>query len=194
MGKSDNPAAIARRALDDVPDDGGIDPQLANELIEAIVDYPTFATACAACGVTARSVRSMLERGAQVGAPPSLRAFSRGLARADADNAKVHYMLAQKLLGEGNSSAARLVADLLHKRWNLEEGNDIMAMLSGGKRSDGLKARLERPSPLLGALLSDMLAHPNDAWAGLLKGAGYARTMAPAPEHEPDKDPDGSGV
>lgn len=204
MPADESPAALARRALEDVPNDGGIDPQLALALIEAIVEYPTFDTACAACGVTARSVRSMLERGAQVGVQRSLRSFSRRLAKADADNARLHYLLSQKLVSEGNSAAARIVVDLMNKRWGQDDAISIMSMLSGGKRSENLKARLERPSPLLGSLLADMLRRPNDAWASLLKGAGYVRAMAqesappaPAPqepEQRQEDEPDGSGV
>lgn len=211
MTGHENPAAIARRALNDNANDGGIDPSLAVALVEAIVDYPTFATACASCGVTARSVRSMLERGAQPGAPFSLAAFSRALAKADADNARTCYQTALQLIAAGNSAGARLLLDVLDKRWKLEGDNDVMGMISSGRRTDGLRARLERPTPLLGALLGDMLRKPNGAWATLLKGAGWVRAMVAAPEpevapepeqdqeHEGDPEPeeggdDGSGV
>ena len=186
----DEPFAIARRALDDLPDDGGIDPRLATALVDAVVDYPTFATACAACGVTVRSVQSMLQRGAQPGAVASLRAFSRAMAKADADNARLHYQAAQVLIAKGQSAAARLMTDLLTARWRTEEEQSIMSMISGGRRSDGLKARLERPGPMLGALLSEMLKEPNGAWADLLRGAGLVREMAPAPEPEAQETPE----
>lgn len=197
----ENPAAIARRAPDASDFDGGIDARLAEELIAAIVDYPTFETACAACGVTARSVKSLLERGVQAGAPPSLKAFTKRLARADADNARTHQEAAQMLISRGDNAGARLMYQVIEKRWGMGgDTSNIMAMLTSGKQSANLQARLERPSAMLTALFSRMLRTPNDAWEKLLAGAGWVRAMAEQsseeePEaEEPRAEDDGSGT
>ncbi len=184
--RTDNPAAIALRAPDEPTGDGGIDPELAEALLDAIVDYPSFTTACAACGVTTRAVKSMLERGVGPGAPPSLRAFTKTLARRDADNALRHNDLRLLLLQQGNAAGARLIGDIIKSRWCKDDEPTIMDMLTSGRRTEALKARLDRPGPLLGALLATQLKSPNELWAGLLSAAGWVRAM---PQETPSGPP-----
>lgn len=191
--------AIARRSLDTPESDGGIDPRLAEALIEAIVAYPTFRTACAACGVSSKSVKSMLERGAQVGAPRSLRDFAKRLARADADNARDHYEAAMLCVKSGRAAEARIVLQMLERRWSSEDDNDVMAMLTSGKPTTNLRARLERPSAMLTSILVGMLKSPNESWGKLLEAAGWVRALSkpadpePEPEREKELEPDGGG-
>lgn len=204
MPSNETPGAIASREPDGAGSDGGIDPRLAEALIEAIVAYPTFATACAACGQTDKAVKSLLERGVQVGAPRSLREFSKRFALADAENARTHQEVAQKLLGQGNAAGARLVYQIIEKRWMTNGELSVMAMLTSGRQTANLRARLERPSPMLAALLTGMMKAPNGAWQKLLQGAGWVRAMAeesePAEESAPGseaesapEEQDGSG-
>lgn len=170
--------ALARRQLEvDPPENGGIDPELANALVLAIVEYPSFATACASCGVTARAVRSMLQRGIQVGAPSSLADFTLAFARADAHNARAHWHAYGQLLAAGRATSAALMLRTLQTRWPMDKDNDIMAMLSGGRRADNLRARLEKPSSLLLALLRPLLVAPNETWTALLRSCGWARAL-----------------
>jgi hypothetical protein len=112
------------------------------------------------------------------------------MAKADADNARIHYQAAQMLVAKGQSAAARVMLDMLDKRWKLESDNDMMSMISGGRRSDGLKARLERPGPMLGAMLAELLKEPNGAWADLLRVAGLVRAMAAPAEPEAQETPE----
>lgn len=172
--------ALARRPAA-VDDDGGISDALAGALIQAIVEYPSFATACAGCGVTARSVKSMLQRGIQTGAPASLRRFTLEFAQADAMAAREQRALAERDLHFGRTAAAKLRFDLMAKRWPLELDNDVMAILSGGKRADSLRARLEKPSAMLVAMFKTVLADPNETWTSLLRACGWVRQLA-APE------------
>lgn len=172
---------LARRTPDPPESDGGIDPELAGALVEAIVDYPSFATACAACGVTSRSVKSMLQRGIQTGAPRSLRRFTLEFAKADALAALETKQTALAELRNGRTASAKLLFDLMAKRWPLETDNDVMAILSGGKRADSLRSRLERPSAMLVAMFKTVLASPNETWVSLLGSLGWVRGL-PAPE------------
>jgi hypothetical protein len=175
--------ALARRTPDAAEDDGGIDPGLAAALVEAIVDYPSFATACAACGVTSRSVKSMLQRGIQAGAPRSLRRFTLEFAQADAMAARDTKHQALLELRSGRTASAKLLFDLMAKRWPMETDNDVMAILSGGKRADSLRSRLERPSAMLVAMFKTVLAEPNEVWSSLLHACGWVRQLAaPAPD------------
>ncbi len=180
--------ALARRTPDPAVDDGGgISDTLAAALIEAIVDYPSFATACAACGVTSRSVKSMLQRGIQTGAPRSLRRFTLEFAQADAMAARDTKHQALRELAMGRTASAKLLFELMAKRWPLETDNDVMAILSGGKRADSLRSRLERPSAMLVAMFRTVLANPNETWTSLLAACGWVRGL-PAPVAEVEED------
>ncbi len=183
-------AALARRDPNLPDDDGGIDPRLAAALVAALVDYPSFDTACAACGQTSKAVRSMLQRGVQVGAPAGLREFAKRAARADAENARMHQEIGQKLLADGNSAAARIVFQTIEARWPTAEQDRIMAILTSGKQSANLQARLERPGPALTGLIARMLRSPNAEWRAILEGAGLVRAMAePVPDEPESSEP-----
>lgn len=158
--------------------DGGIDPDLAARLIHAIVDCPSFATACALCSVSEASVKSMLQRGTQSGAPASLREFSRGMALADAANARNHQALAIQLLKSEQVSAAKLILDTIAKRW--PAGSDIMTILGGAKKTESLDSRIANPSPALIALFRKALKKPNATWRALLEETGWAKAPPPS--------------
>jgi len=132
----------------------------------------------------------MLQRGIQVGAPHSLASFARAFAKADANNAREHWNLMGQLLAKGQVGAARVILDLMARRWPMETDNDVMAMLSGGKRADNLRARLERPSSMLLAMLKSVLVAPNETWRTLLKQCGWLHTGVPRPDPEPENEAD----
>jgi hypothetical protein len=180
---------LAVRPVDVDRGDGGIDALLADQLVAAIVEFPTFATACASCGVTTRSVVSMLQRGIQPDAPRSLRDFCREFAKADAVNARDHSERVAMLLRDNQAASARVLVDLIDRRWPLGANGDIMTLLSGGRRTDGLKSRLRQPSALLLSMLREMLKSPNEVWESMLLECGWVR--APAPETEPSGDSPG---
>jgi hypothetical protein len=158
--------------------DGGIDPMLAGALIRAIVECPSFSTACALCQVSEASVKSMLQRGTQSGAPKSLQEFSRAMAVADATNARRHQTLAQELLQANQVGAAKTVLDIIAARW--PSNGDIMSILGGAKKTESLDARIANPSPALVALFRKSLKKPNAVWRTMLEETGWAR--APKPE------------
>lgn len=157
--------------------DGGIDPMLAGALIRAIVTCPSFATACALCHVSEASVKSMLQRGTQSGAPTSLREFSRAMAVADAANAQKHQSLAMSLLEQNQVGAARAVLDIIEARW--PSTGDVMSILGGAKKTQSLESRISNPSPALIAMFRKALKKPNSAWAALLKETGWVKASAP---------------
>jgi len=164
--------------------DGGISPELSAALIVAIVQCPSFATACALCGVSEASVRSMLQRGTQSGAPPSLREFSKAMAFADAHNAKQHSALEAQCLAAGQPGAAKALRDIINARW--PSTGDIMSILAGAKRTTGLEARIANPSPALIALFRKTLKKPGAVWKALLEETGWVRAEKPAKPHGDD--------
>lgn len=158
--------------------EGGIDPELAGNLIRAIVDCPSFATACAYCSVSEASVRSMLQRGTLSGAHASLREFSRAMALADAANAKRHQEMAMALLGANQVSAAKALLDIIAARWKAT--GDVMSILGGAKKTESLDARIANPSPALIALFRKALKRPNVVWKALLEETGWVRAETKA--------------
>lgn len=160
------------------PGDGGIDPHLAGQLIRAIVSCPSFSTACALCSVSESSVRSMLQRGTQSGAPPSLREFSRAMAFADAANARQHQKLAMQLLEMGQTGAAKTLLDIVSSRW--KSTGDVMTILGGAKKTESLEARITNPSPALVALFRKALKRPNVTWKALLEETGWVKRPPPS--------------
>lgn len=158
-------------------DDGGIEPALAGALIRAIVSCPSFATACALCQVSESSVRSMLQRGTQSGAPLSLREFSRAMAVADAANAQKHQAMAMGLLDANQVGAAKTVLDIIASRWPAT--GDVMSILGGAKKTESLESRIANPSPALIALFRKALKRPNVAWKALLEETGWVKATPP---------------
>lgn len=186
MPNDEPTTALARLALEDV-DEAGIDNELARALMAAIIDYPSFETACAACGVTDRSIRSLLQRGVQPGAPGPLKAFAKGLARADAENARLHSEQAANFMARKDSASARLILDIMERRWKLSETTSLMAILGSSKRSENLKARVLHPSSVLLSLFRMALKTPNETWSGLLEECGWVKAPAKVrPEPEPE--------
>lgn len=169
---------------DDEPSgDGGIDGSLAAALIRAIVSCPSFATACALCQVSEASVKSMLQRGTQSGAPTSLQEFSRAMAVADASNAQRHQTLVLQLLEQNQVPAAKAVLDIIAARWPAT--GDIMSILGGAKRTESLDARIANPSPALLALFRRSLKKPNVTWRALLEETGWQKAPPkPKPQSE----------
>lgn len=181
--------ALARLALHDVTEED-IDAELAKALMGAIIDYPSFETACAACGVTDRSIRSLLQRGVQPGASRSLKAFSKGIAKADAENAKLHSEQAAMYLNRNQAGSARIVLDIMERRWKLSETSSLMTILGSSKRSENLKARILHPSSVLLSLFRMAITSPNSTWAALLEECGWVKAAPKPKREEPEPEPD----
>ncbi len=157
------------------------DIQQMKRLIEAVATHPTLETACASEGLSVDTVNNWMRRGQQPGAPEVLYRFAMAMGQAEANHASTLYQEYLRFIRQGSygASAARVLLELINKRWKIGTGAELLASAKQGpKRTDDLKAMLTYPSPRLRSLLRDTGWSRPDDWQPPVK------LLAPAPDAE----------
>lgn len=155
-----------------------LDDALADRLVQAIQEYPTYKTACAACGVSDKTVTSWLRRGTQAGATEAFADFARRFLEADAEHARLVFDEWKVLAASGNSGAAQKLKYIEYK-WHLSREQALLDLLDGGgKMSDNLAKLIECPTPRLANLLrmKGWVRHPawgTDSWGQVINTTGH---------------------
>jgi len=146
-------------------------------LIRSVPLYPTLETLCASQGFSADTVENWLRRGRQPGAPDILAKFTELFLKAEARHAADLYRDFHSMVLQGDSRGAKVLLDMIDRRWKLGASSDaLMAVKRGKKRTDDLKAMLSNPSPRLRAALRET------GWQRLPDWQPVVRQLPAAPE------------
>lgn len=133
----------------------GLTPQLAADLVEAVMKTPKLSVACALCGVQLRTVKGWITSGAIHGAAPLLAEFSAEMYQAEALVVERDQEQLRALIVTG-SPTAKLMLDLIRIRIpNLDEEDSVASIMANGvdkKQSRG--SLLANPPPAMIAELN----------------------------------------
>lgn len=130
--------------------------EIGKALINAVARYPTFETVCGSQGKSAQTVLNWLRRGQRADAPELYRRFSAAFVKADSEFAgSCHMQFLSLVHDKWGSRSAKILLEMMDRRWKLGEGSDVMAVIKqGAKRTDDLEAMLMKPSARVRALLA----------------------------------------
>jgi hypothetical protein len=152
---------------------------IGKRLINAVASYPTLETVCGSQGRSVQTVMNWVRRGQRADAPEIYRRFAAAFIKADAEFAGICYRRFLEMLEDKWASrAAKILLEMMDRRWKLGEGSDVMAVVKqGAKRTDDLEAMLSAPSPRVRALLNKCGWTRSADWQPTVK-------MLPAPSEE----------
>jgi hypothetical protein len=134
----------------------GLTVEIGKALIDAVAKYPTLETVCGSQGKSVQTVLNWIRRGQQAGAPTLHARFATAFIKADAEFAGwCHRQFMDLVADRFGSRSAKILLEMMDRRWKLGEGSDVMAVLKqGAKRTDDLEALLMNPSPRIRGLLA----------------------------------------
>ncbi len=147
-------------------DDDGLTVETGKALIDAVAKYPTLETVCGSQGKSVATVMNWVRRGQQAGASVLHARFATAFIKADAEFAGwCHRHFLELVSDRFGSRSAKILLEMMDRRWKLGEGSDVMAALKqGAKRTDDLKALLLKPSPRIRALLKETGWNREESW------------------------------
>lgn len=146
-------------------DDSALTFELAERLIRAVPEYPTFETTCASQGVNSRTVENWIRRGQQPGAAGLLEDFARVYLQAEARHAAELYAQYLDALRCRQAGVAKCLFELMDKRWKIATSCEVLTTArAGSKRTDDLRAMLLHPSPRLRAALRETGWERSETW------------------------------
>lgn len=129
--------------------------EVCKALIQAVSKYPTLETVCGSQGKSVATVMNWVRRGQRADAPELHRRFAIAFVKADSDFAGwCHQRFLELVADKFGSRSAKILLEMMDRRWKLGEGSDVMAVIKqGAKRTDDLEAMLANPSARIRALL-----------------------------------------
>lgn len=140
--------------------------EVGKALISAVAHYPTLETVCGSQGKSVQTVMNWVRRGHRVDAPEIYRRFAIAFVKADSEFAGwCHRQFLELVADKFGSRSAKILLEMMDRRWKLGEGSDVMAVLKqGAKRTDDLEALLMNPSPRIRGLLNKTGWTRPDSW------------------------------
>lgn len=142
------------------------DIDLMKSLIEQVANHPTLDSTCASCGVDPDTVRNWIRRGRMFDAPNVLQRFAMAMQRAEGRHASELYLKFLELIDRGafGASAAKILLEVLDRRWGFGKDRHLLDIGKSPKRTDDLKSMFLRPSPRIRALLHETGWRRDPGW------------------------------
>jgi hypothetical protein len=154
--------------------------EIGKALIGAVPRYPTLETVCHSQGKSVATVMNWVRRGQRADATELYRRFSAAFLKAESEFAgQCHMQFLELLHDKWGSRSAKILLEMMDRRWKLGVGSDVMAVVKQGpKRTDDLEAMFMQPTARVRALLTKCGWIRPENWEPPVR-------MLPSPEEEP---------